>query len=266
MNKFVKFLSANRPSILTFVGVGGLIATAVMAYKSYPAVRSKIEELEAEKDPVTVYYDNEPEDIPAVLTRKEKAWVYVRTLWPTFTLGAVSTVLIILGNKDHINRRNAALAAYYISESTLKDYQAEVIKELGEKKEREVRDRVSEKKMEEVPANEQTIIISDTSNPWVCDTATGRYFKMNYEKLRRIIAEANLEIVKRDYISVLDFYEMLGQDYQAFDDRWNYVGWNARYPLEVFFTSAVRKIGEETVPCMIMDYRVQPFENFCYYS
>ena len=266
MNKFVKFLGANRPSILTFVGVGGLIATAVMAYKSYPAVGSKMRELEADKDPVTVYYDNEPEEIPATLTRKEKAWVYVRMLWPTIALGTASTILIILGNRDHVNRRNAALAAYYISESTLKDYQEEIIKEIGEKQEHKIRDKVAEKRMEAVPANDQTIIISDSSNPWVCDTATGHYFRMNYEKLRRIIAEANLEIVKRDYISLMDFYEMLDVEERMYEDWWDHTGWNARYPLDVYFTSAMRNINGETVPCMIMEYRTRPFENFCYYG
>lgn len=261
MNKFVRFFNQNRPSIFVFAGLAGLIGTAVMAYKSYPIIADNVTQLAED----TVAFSDEPTPQEVKEYRKQVAWVYVKTLWPTFTLGAISTTLIILGNSDHINRKNAALAAYYISESTLKDYQKEVIEELGEKKERALRDRVSKKRMEDVPVNDKTVIISDSTEPWICDTATGYYFKMGYEKLRRIIAEANLEMFKRDYLSVADFYDMLDVKTHL-DDNWDYVGWNSRYPIDPIFTSAVREIHGQTLPCMVMEYRIRPFQDFCYYG
>lgn len=259
MNKFVKFLGVNRPTILTFVGLGGLVATAVMAYKSAESVQIALDTAWNLKVSENPEYD-EPD-----LTKKEKAWVYVKTLWPTFTLGAISTALVLLGNRDHINRRNAALTAYLLSEETLKDYQAEVVKELGEKKENALRDKLAESHMQQTPVNDKTVIISDPEKPWVCDTTTGCFFRMNYEKLRRVIAEANLELLKRDYISISDLYEMM--EIQLPPGDWFMLGWNARSgEIDPHFTSAIREINGETVPCMVMEYRVKPFRDFDMYG
>ena len=256
MNNLTRFLSKNRPSILTFVGLGGMVVTAVMAYKSYDAVQTRLyEALDSKHE----------EDPDANLTKREKAWVYVRTLWPTLAMGAISGALIAFGNHDHILRRNAAVAAYYISEKSLKDYQAEIVKEIGEKKEHEIRDRVAEKHMKELPANNQTVVMSESDRPWVCDTATGCYFRMSYEKLRRIIAEANLEHFKRDYISVADLYDMLEVPLPPGSDWFN-VGWDSRCEIDPYFTSAVHEINGETVPCMVMEYRVRPYYDFDKYS
>lgn len=259
MNKFFRFLGKNRPTVLTLVGTAGLIATSVMAYKSAESVQIALDtawNLAVSENP-----EREEE-----LTRREKAWVYVKTLWPTFALGAVSTTLIILGNSDHIARRNAALAAYYISESTLKDYQAEVIKEIGEKKERSVRDRVAEKHLNETPVNEKMTVISSSDKPWICDTATGCYFRMSYEKFMRIMAEANLEMYKRDYISVSDLYEMLEVQLPPGGD-WFLKGWSARNgDIDYYHTSAVREINGEVVPCLVVEYRYKPVYDFDVYG
>lgn len=247
MSKFLNFIGKNRPTILTIVGAGGLIATAVMAYKSWPAVHEQL-------------YDNEE------MTKKEKAWVYVKTLWPTFTLGAVSTAMVVLGNRDHLHRTHAALAAYYISESTLKDYQEEMIKELGDKQATKIRDKVNEKRMNDIPANDQTIIVSETDAPWVCDTATGCYFRMSYEKLRRVMAEANLEMFKRDYISVADLYDGFEVELPPGQDWWM-LGWSSRDgDIEYWTTSAIREIQGNKVPCMVLEYRVKPHYDFDRYG
>lgn len=265
MNRFLRFLGKNRPTILTFVGVGGLIGTAVMAYKAAEVVQYRLDaayNIKLSEDPGIA--SGEIDDVE--LTKKEKAWVYVRTLWPTFALGATSVVMIVLGNRDHINRKNAALAAYYISESTLKDYQEEMVKELGEKQAGKIRDKVNEKRMNDIPANESTIVLGDGDAPWICDTATGCYFRMSYEKLRRVLAEANLEMFKGDYISVADLYEKFDVELPP-GHEWFLLGWSARDgDIEYWTTSALRDIQGQRVPCMVLEYRVKPHYDFDKYG
>lgn len=265
MSKFTKFLGKNRPSILTFIGVGGLVGTAVMAYKAAEVVQYRLDaayNLKLSEDPGIAA--GEVDDVE--LTKKEKAWVYIKTLWPTFTLGAVSVAMIVLGNRDHINRRNAAIAAYYISESTLKDYQAAMIEETGEKQTEKIKEKVAEKRMNDVPVTDRTVIISESDAPWICDTATGCYFRMSYEKMRRVLAEANLELFKRDYISVADLYDMFDVEIPPGQD-WFLLGWSAKDgDIEYFTTSALREIHGERVPCMVLEYRVKPHYDFDVYG
>lgn len=259
MSKFLSFLGKNRPTILTVVGAGGLIATAVMAYKAAEVVQYRL-------DTAWNIKSSEENDPDVELTKKEKAWVYVKTLWPTFTLGAASTAMIVLGNRDHLHRTSAALAAYYISESTLKDYQEEMIKELGDKQATKIRDKVNEKRMNDIPANDQTIIVSETDAPWVCDTATGCYFRISYEKLRRVMAEANLEMFKRDYISVADLYDGFEVELPPGQDWWM-LGWSSHDgDIEYWTTSAIREIQGNKVPCMVLEYRVKPHYDFDRYG
>ena len=260
MSKFLKFLGMNKPSLMVYLGTGGLITAAVMAYKSAEVVQYR---LDAAWD---IKISDDPENDDVELTKKEKAWIYVRTLWPAITVGAVSAALILLGNREHLNRHASALAAYYISEKTLRTYQEEVLKEIGEKKERELRDKVAVRKAEEVNPTEKTIVLSEGSNPWICDTATGCFFRMSYEKFRRVIAEANLEMYKRDYISVADLYEMLDVDLPPGGD-WFLVGWGSGGgDIEYYMTSTVREIMGEMVPCMVVEYRYKPVYDFNKYG
>lgn len=258
MNKFIQILSKNRPLILTALGVGGMIATAVMAYKSYPVVTDKIAEKGDE------IYEQEGEERP--LTKMETAKVYAKCLWPTFLMGGASALMIGLGHKEQIKRTSALATAYYLSESTLKEYQEKVIEEIGEKKEKAIRDKVSTSKMEKVEPP-QTVILTDDNKPWICDSVTGCYFRMNYEKFRRIVAEANLLMFKRDFLSVSDLYELLEVELPPNGSEFQLLGWSANDgDIEIYTTSALRDIRGETVPCMVLEYRTRPKYNYNIYG
>ena len=238
-NKLIKFLAQNRPLILTVLGIGGMVGTAVMAYKTYPVVRLKL------SDKAVEVWDQEGED--RELTKKEVAECYAKALWPTVLLGAASTTMIVLGHSDQVRRTSALATAYCLSETTLKEYQEKVIEEIGEKKEQAIRDKVSASKMNKVEPTKETIITTSESNPWIFDTSTHCYFRMNYEKFRRVIAEINLEMFKRDFVSVADLYEKLDVKLPP-DEDWYLLGWNASNgDIEYYTTSALREIMGETV-------------------
>lgn len=259
MNKFMKILSKNRPVILTVTGAIGMVATAVLAYKAYPAVTEKLNEKADE------VYENEERD---QLTKMETAKVYAKVLWPTVTLGAASLAMIALGHTEQIKRTSALATAYALSESTLKEYQSKVIEEIGEKKEQAIRDKVAASKMEKVEPTKETIVLTDDNKPWMCDTVTGVYFRMNYERFKRIIAEANLLMFKRDFLSVPDLYELLEVELPPdVMSEFALLGWNSNNgDIEIYTTSALRTICGETVPCMVIEYRARPKFNYNVYG
>lgn len=259
MNKFLKALGKKRPIILTGIGICGMVATAVMAYKSWPSVHTAVD------DKLEEVYEEEGDD--RQLTKMEVGKIYAKTLWPTVTLGAVSMIMIILGHADQVKRTSAIATAYYLSESTLKEYQEKVIEEIGEKKEREIRDRLSCSKMTKVEPNDQTIVKSDGDEPWMFDSVVGCYFRMGYEKYRRHIAEANLDMYKRDYLSVADLYYKMSVRLPGGINEWTYLGWNPRDgDIEVYMTSAIHEIMGEMVPCMVIEYKVAPKYGFDRYG
>lgn len=258
MNKFVKILSKNRPVILTVMGAVGMVATAVLAYKAYPAVTEKLNEKADE------LYESEDRD---QLTKMETAKVYAKVLWPTVTLGAASLAMIALGHTEQIKRTSALATAYALSESTLKEYQTKVIEEIGEKKEQAIRDKVAASKMEKVEPTKETIVLTDDNKPWIFDSVTGCYFRMNYEKYKRIIAEANLLMFKRDFLSVADMYELLDVTIPPSGSEFQLLGWSANDgDIEIYTTSALKDILGETVPCMVVEYSVRPKYNYNVYG
>lgn len=262
MNKIAKVIGKNGPLILTALGIVGMAATAVLAYKSYPAVTDKLSEKADE-----VYEQENREQ----LTKMEKAEVYIKTLWPTFALGAVSGIMIVFGHKEQVRRTSALATAYCLSETTLKEYQKAVIDEIGEKKERVIRDRVAVSKMDKAEAANQTIIYAEGSQPWIYDTVTHTYFRMNYEKYRRIIAEATNQMVFQDGISVEELYYMLKVKLPNDGRNWSLLGWtprNASSNLKDYYreTSCMTEINGETVPCMVVDWQVEPKYDYNVYG
>lgn len=259
VKNLIKVLAKNRPIILTAVGIGGMAVTALLAYKSYPAVTDAIADKADE-----VYQEENREN----LTKMETVKVYAKVLWPTVTLGVVSGVMIVLGHKDQVKRTSAIATAYALSESTLKEYQEKVIEEIGEKKEQAIRDKVAAAKMEKIEPTKETIVVTDDNKPWMCDTATGTYFRMNYERFKRIIAEANLLMFKRDFLSVPDLYELLEVELPPdVMSEFALLGWNSNDgDIEIYTTSALRTICGETVPCMVIEYRARPKFNYNVYG
>lgn len=261
MNKFVKFLGKNRPTILTAIGIVGMAATAVLAYKSYPAVTDKL------NDKADEVYEMEGRD---QLTKTEKVQVYAKTLWPTFAIGGISAGMIALGLNDQVKRTSALATAYYLSESTLKEYQEKVIEEIGERKEQAIRDKVAVSKMEKTEPVNQTIVYTEGSQPWIYDTFTNVFFRMNYEKYRRIIAEATNLMITQDFISVEELYYML-QVKLPEGKNWHLLGWaarNGRSNLKDYYreTLAMREINGESVPCMIVEWQIDPKYDYNVYG
>lgn len=241
--KFKEFLSRKKPDILTFVGLGGMIGFGVMLYRARPKVDKELEESE------------EP------LTKKEKAWVYVRNLWPAALVGVGSSICIVLGNREHNKRSAAIAAAYYLSESTLKTYQEKVIEEIGEKKERGIRDKVAAEKQAKHPyAEDRTLFISDTNKPWIYDAVLDKYYRANVETVRRAIAEANVDMYKFNYVSVRELYYKMDV---FLGDKWDDLGWNiSDGEIDIWFTSTITEIEGVEQPCMVLEYRGKPNPHY----
>ena len=243
-NQMVK----HSPVILTGIGIAGMITAGVMAVKATPKALdslSEIHEKEAELE----------------LTKKEVSKEIVTKVAPVYIPSVLITgmsIACLIGATSVNNRRVAALAtAYSLSESALKDYQEKVIETFGEKKERSVRDAIAKDKIEQNPVSNSEVYITKKGDTLCYDTISGRYFKSDIDKIKKIENELNRKLISEMYISLNEFYYELGLQCTK---NGNDLGWNVNDGLVNIRFSA--QIAEDDTPCIVLDYDYAPRYDF----
>lgn len=238
------FLGKHSPEILTGIGVTGMITTTILAVKSTPKALMLIEEKKKELG-----------------TDELTAIEVVKTAWkpyiPALALGIASASCII-GASAVNAKRNAALAtAYAISERTLVRYRDKIIDTIGEKKEKEVREKIAQDEVDKNKVSNNGVIVTSKGNTLCRDAISGRYFRSDIDKIKKIVNELNRQMIYQNYISLNDFYYELGLDPVK---NGSALGWNLDSGLiELDFSTC---LAENDEPCVVIDYLVGPRYEF----
>src|SRR5688500_7097697 len=150
---FRQFTKENSSLILA-VGAGiGVVATA---YLSAEAGYKTRQALEHEKG----------------MDLRDKVWYVWKLYIPAGTAGAV-TILCVVGSKRSDGRKTlAAQTALAVSQRAYEGYRAQVIEELGERKDKTLLAKVAEKQVNENPP---PAIIAGSGPVLCCELHTGRY-------------------------------------------------------------------------------------------
>lgn len=234
------FLGKHSPEILTGIGITGMITSTVLAVKATPKalylIEDKKEELEVDK-----------------LTVKETIKVAWKPYIPAAVL-CVASASCLIGASAVNAKRNAALAtAYAISEKTLVRYRDKVIETIGEKKEKDIRDKVAQDEVTKNSGSNSQVIITSGGNTLFMDSVSGRPFRSSMDKINKIVNELNRRMNYENYISLDDFYSEIGLESTSTS---NYMGWNlddGHIELEI---STCLAANDE--PCIYLDYTVKP--------
>jgi hypothetical protein len=195
----LRFLKRSSPTILSCVGAIGVVATAVSAFKAA-----------TEASKICQEFEDEP-----------SKYEYVRATWksyiPTVAIGA-ATIVCIFGANTLNKRQQASLAsAYILLDNTFKEY----------------RNKVKELSGEETDISAQKAIVKeryDKSPVFV----TGEYhlfYEYNYgeffERSRADVLSAehqlNLKFATDGYVSLNDFYDILGLEKSDVGDTFGWV-------------------------------------------
>lgn len=247
LKTFAKGIGKHSPAILTGIGITGMAVATVLAVKSTPKAMELIEEKKKETD-------------AEELTKKE----VVETAWkcyiPTVVLFAVSVSCIIFASHTNYKRNTALASAYAVAEASLKNYanyRKEVVKEIGEEKENDIRDKVVKQRMEKEPLERQPVIIADKGEILCCDLLSGRYFKSDINNMKKAVNELNRQLVSELAVSLNELYYELGLDYTKIGEQ---LGWHLDDGLvEVRFSSQLTKDG---TPCIVLDFVNPPTYDF----
>lgn len=251
INNFIKntkcFLGKHSPEILTGIGIAGMVTSTVLAVKATPKALVLLEEARTNED--GTLGDN--------LTIVETVKVAWKPYVPAIAVG-IASISCIIGASRVNYKRNAALAtAYALSERTLINYRDKVIETLGEKKEKEVRDKISQDEIDKKPISSSQVIITPKGNTLFMDSITGRYFRSDLDSIKKAVIELNMEISHQNYISLNEFYSNIGLDRISNGDN---LGWNIDNGyVEIDYSTC---LADNDEPCIVIDYISQPKYDF----
>lgn len=232
-------LCKHSPEILTGIGVTGMITSTVLAVKATPKALWLLEEAA----------DIKGEKLTPVETVKAAWKPYIPAL-----LTGVASATCIIGASAVNAKRNAALAtAYAISERALLTYKDKVIETIGEKKEKEIREKVAQDEVNSKPVSDAQVYITPKGNTLCMDSITRRYFRSDIDAIKKSVNELNRQILCHNYISLNEFYDMIGLDGIPNGYR---LGWNVDDGMIELDYNAC--IAENDEPCIVIGYSVEP--------
>ncbi len=236
----------HAPEILLGFGIAGMLTTTILAVKATPKAIKLIDEKKEEEG---------VDKLTAIETVKVAWKCYI----PAAVLAAASTGCLI-GSTSINLKRNAVLAtAYKIAETAHKEYREKVIETIGEKKDEAIKDKVAKDKLDKDPVKNNQVIFTDKGNTLCYDVLSGRYFRINIEKIKKAENELNRRMLIENYISVNDFYDEIGLKHTKLGDE---LGWRIdRGYIDFSFSS---QLTEDDEPCLVIDYGVEP--KYDYYK
>ena len=248
VKKFTKhakiWTTKHSPEILTGLGITGMFSMTVMAVRATPKAIRLIEEKKQE----------EQVDALSVGETIKVAW---RPYIPVALTGVFSVACLIGANSVN-SRRNAALAAAYkLSETALVEYKDKVIETLGEKKEKEVRDKVAKSKVENNPPKTNEVVLTGKGKTLCYESISGRYFESDIGIIKQVENKLNHRLLRNNDLSLSEFYYELGLTATSISDD---LGWNIDNGLiNLYFSSQLTHDGE---PCVVIDYETVPKYNY----
>lgn len=208
----------HSPEILTGIGIAGMVTTTVLAVKATPKALVLIEDAKKEKK--------------SRLTPIETVKVAWRPYIPAVVTGAASVACLIGASSVNL-RRNAALAtAYQLSTTALAEYKEQVVETIGEKKEETIREKISQKQLDKIPASNNEVILTGDGTSLCLDPLSKRYFVSDIEVIRKAEIKLNKQMQQSicGSVSLNDFYDEIGLDRIDIGDD---LGWNANHLIDI---------------------------------
>lgn len=228
MERIKKFCVDNSASILTGIGVVGVISTAITTAKLTPKALDILDERERYKQ------DNYGES----LTRFEKILAVTPTYMPAILLG-LATCSCIIGS-NHINQVKQAslINAYMYLDSRYDEYRRKVKEVFGEDGEKKVMDELSK----EVELYNKYGSLFEKKLFY--DEISKRYFEMSMYEIKDVEYKINRMFNFLGCLKLNEVYEFFNLKPTDFGDK---VGWSAFKDWECVGFSWIEMSFEEVI-------------------
>ena len=262
-----RFVSKRSPEILTGIGIAGMVTTTVLAVKATPKALDLIEEEKrAQNRALLDETEKTGSDVAAQVSRL-KPIETVKVAWKPYIpamLTGMASIACLIGAQSVSARRHAALySAYKLSETALTEYKDKVVETIGEKKEKQIKQKIAEDKVdkaiEDIKENKTKVVVSEDGDTWFIDAYSQIPFKSTVNKIDKAINELNRDMVvyAPSGASLSDFYDKLDLPHTGYSDQ---VGWTLDDgPIEKDISDAIVKDGKAYI---ILDFMVRPQYDF----
>ena len=243
----LNYLKGNAPELLTGLAVVGVGVTAYLTDRAARKASDTVVEMYAE--PGSTLYLEEPKE-----QLKQRVLVSIPHYTPAIVAGVVTVGCIISSNRSGNKRTAAALAAYSLTEKAFTEYKRHVVEEIGEKKEKAIRDKAAAERVAKTYDSAAPVVVGD-GNVLCHEQYTDRYFMCEMETLRRAqnVVNHRAQTGGLTVCPLDDFYDEVGLPYTTNSGR---VGWRAERLMELDFTSVLTGDGK---PCLSFSYNyVEP--------
>ena len=234
LNSSKLFLRRNSPTILTFLGAAGVVATSIAAAKATPKAMALLEKTKEEKG--------------EELTKLEIVKVAGPAYIPAVAIGA-STIACIFG-ANALNKKTQAsiMSAYALLDTSYKQYKSKVKELYGENSDRNVKKEIAKDKFKDndIHINNEKILFFD-------------FYSLQYfESTERLVLKAEnrvnelLKLYGR--ASLNDFYESLGMPtaYTGYE-----LWWNVQKCPSVEFTHDITTM-DDGLECCVISMSAEP--------
>lgn len=237
-----KFVVKHSPEILTGLGIASMVSAIGITATVTPKALRLIEDAEHEKG--------------EALTKTEKVKATWKVYVPVAVTAGVGVACLIGSNSVNIKRNTALATAYQLSTTALSEYKEKVIETIGEKKEKTIREKVAQKKVDETSSNNSEVIVIGNGTTKFLEPVSKRYFTGDLENIKRIVNDLNYRMITgmEEYISLSEFYDEIGLDRTSVSDH---LGWNigSDGQIEIHYRACTDHAG---LPCLVLDYHVEP--------
>ena len=238
-------LIKKSPTIFTGFGVAGVILTAVASGQATLEAKERLELAE-------LMAESRGEELTK-LDKFQRVWTaYI----PTAVSATASITCILAAHNVHIRRQAAVATLYQLSERTFDMYKSKVVDQIGETAELKIRDAVATEQAQETPVSKTEVFVTGGGKSLFFDGLSGRYFECDMETVRRAENDMNFLILHEMYGTLNQFYGKIGL---PGTDMGADVGWDNDRPLEIIFTTM---ISDDNRPCMVINYRTKPVEDY----
>lgn len=252
--KAQKFASDNSPLILTVVGAAGIAGTAFLSGKGGFKAGQIIQNHESAQ---RIKREAGEQIIP--LSFKQKTALTWKCYLPAAGVGAITLGAVVGSNRISTTRSAALASAFAISQEAADKYKAQVVKKLGDVKEKGVVEAVAKDRVVSNPPTEtNTIIVSNSAGRQLFqDSWSGRYFEATMDDVKGAVNNLNYIVNNHGNATLAEFYDLLGLSATRESSE---IGWNSDKLLDVYFAPVLHDDGKRAVMCI--EYRVVPSRDY----
>lgn len=244
--KYVKpFMTKYEPELLMSMGIAGLVFSTIWSVKATFKAAEKIKEYKDSKNIEKI-------------TFKEGFKLTWRLYLPVVASAGLSIPCIIAGNRVSSKRYAALATAYTISETALQEYRDATREVVGDKKEKQIQEKVDSKRIEETYNGSNQIILTGDGDSLFYEPWSGRYFKSNWNTIMKAANELNASAISSmsGQITLNQWYSKLGLEENDAGDE---VGWDLRNNSKALIDISISShITKDNIPCGAISYNKAP--------